>query len=158
MTAAILTGFGPAQPLPGSLTIRPADWPADGPAIAAVRRAVFIEEQGVPEAMEWEPIDPDCAWFLAEEGSGAVGVARLTPDGRIGRMAVLADWRGRGIGSALLGQALAEARRRGLDRVQLHGQCHALGFYRRFGFVAEGPAFDEAGIAHRRMVLHLKED
>lgn len=84
-----------------------AAWPADAVAIARVRRAVFIEEQAVPEALEWEELDRDCAWFVARLAGGEViGTARLTPDGRIGRMAVLPSWRGGGVGTALLGAAL----------------------------------------------------
>jgi predicted GNAT family N-acyltransferase len=137
---------------------RAGRWPEDAPAIAGVRRAVFIDEQGVPEAMEWEALDAECDWFLAAADSGAVAVARLTPAGRIGRMAVLAPWRGLGIGSALLALALQRAVERGLARVELHAQSHALGFYARFGFTAEGPEFDAAGIPHRHMILNISKD
>jgi len=152
------TVFTPIEPPPPDLEIRRAHWSEDESAIAAIRRAVFIEEQNVPEAMEWEDIDPACDWFVARHGDAQVATARLTPQGRIGRMAVLPDWRGRGIGSALLDLVLARAAERGLDRVELHAQCHALGFYRRFGFEAVGPEFDEAGIPHRRMILNLAKD
>ncbi|MFA5082777.1 MAG: GNAT family N-acetyltransferase [Hydrogenophilaceae bacterium] len=145
-----------AKPLPPGVKIRPGNWLEDAPAIAAVRRGVFIEEQGVPEALEWEAIDPECDWFVAQDGDTLVATARLTPQGRIGRMAVLADWRGKGIGTRLLDMALARAVRLGLARVELHAQCHALGFYQRFGFAAEGPEFSEADIPHRHMVLHLR--
>jgi len=158
MTAAILTAFAPAKPLPGELVARAGRWPEDAAAIAGVRRAVFIDEQGVPEAMEWEALDAECDWFLAEADGGAVAVARLTPAGRIGRMAVLVPWRGLGIGSALLALALRRAAERGLARVELHAQRHALGFYTRFGFAAEGPEFDEAGIPHRHMILTITKD
>jgi predicted GNAT family N-acyltransferase len=158
MTGAILTVFNQAKPLPGGVTIRAAVWPDDESALALVRRAVFIEEQRVPEAMEWEAVDPQCDWFIALTGAAPVAVARLTPEGRIGRMAVLPAWRGRGIGRALLDLAIRQARRHGMNRVELHAQCHALGFYERFGFAAEGPEFAEAGIPHRHMVLNLKED
>lgn len=158
MTDAILTGFDPAKPLPEGVAVRPAAWAAEQDAIAALRRAVFILEQGVPEVMEWETADPDCDWFVATLDDRVVGTVRLTPDGRIGRMAVLPDWRRRGIGAALLGLTLASARQRGLARVELHAQRHTLGFYARFGFVAEGPEFDEAGIPHRHMVLLLERD
>ena len=144
-----------AKPLPEGVKIRLGIWPQDESNIAEIRRAVFIGEQRVPERLEWEAIDPVCDWFVAEHGDALVAIARLTRQGRIGRMAVLADWRGRGIGSGLLGLALARAGSRGLARVELHAQCHALGFYERFGFVAEGPEFTEAGIPHRRMLMNL---
>ncbi len=138
--------------------VTPAPWPAHAPAIAAIRRRVFIEEQGVPEALEWEARDGDCDWFVARVGGEVVGVARLTPDAHVGRMAVLPAWRGRGIGTALLRAALQRARDRGYARVALHAQTHALPFYARLGFRAEGEVFFEAGIAHRRMTLDLHQE
>jgi predicted GNAT family N-acyltransferase len=148
--------FDNRTPLPSGVRIRPADWPADEPSIAVVRRKVFIEEQGVPEVMEWEDLDSGCDWFVAEAGGETVAIVRLTPDGRVGRMAVLPEWRRKGIGAALLTAALDAARKRELAEVELHAQTHAVRFYQRFGFVATGPAFDEAGIPHRHMRLNLE--
>ncbi|MCS6785936.1 MAG: GNAT family N-acetyltransferase [Thiobacillaceae bacterium] len=155
MTHTILTGPGAGGERDVALRVRRADWPRDEAAIAAVRRAVFIQEQGVPEALEWEPDDPRCDWFLAEAADQVVGTARLTADARIGRMAVLPQWRRRGVGSALMRAVLAHARTLGLQQVSLHAQVHALPFYARFGFQPVGPQFDEAGIPHRRMFLRL---
>jgi len=108
---------------PPAFTVRRADWRADEAAIAHVRRAVFIDEQAVPEALEWEAQDPECAWFVACSKAGEiVGSARLTPDARIGRMAVLAPWRRRGVGAALLAATLTEASRQGFSRVRLSAQ------------------------------------
>lgn len=136
-----------------------AAWAHDEAAIAQVRRQVFIEEQAVPEAMEWEPWDAQCDWFLARTRSGeTVGIVRLTPDRHIGRMAVLPAWRRRGVGSALLQAALLRARQKGLRQVGLHAQVQAIPFYARFGFQAHGPEFDEAGIPHRGMNLDLTEN
>ena len=136
--------------------VRSARWINDADAIARVRRAVFIEEQGVPEDLEWEARDGDCAWFVAESGEGAViGIGRLTPAGRVGRMAVLPAWRRRGIGSALLHAVLAEARARGLAEVRLSAQCRVLPFYERHGFVATGNEYLDTGIRHRDMALTL---
>jgi predicted GNAT family N-acyltransferase len=137
--------------------VRAARWPEDEAALAAVRREVFITEQGVPEAMEWEERDGDCQWFMAQSGHQVLGIARLTPEGRIGRMAVRQAFRGRGVGSALLGAALAAARTRGWKVVRLSAQTHALPFYARHGFRAEGPEYLDAGIPHRTMTLNLKE-
>ena len=80
-----------------------------------------------------------------------IGCARLLPDGHIGRVAVLARWRRRGVGSALLLRLVDEARGRGDARVMLNAQVAAMPFYARHGFVASGDVFDEAGIAHRVM-------
>lgn len=135
-----------------------AAWPAEAVAIARVRRAVFIEEQAVPEALEWEELDRDCAWFVARLAGGEViGTARLTPDGRIGRMAVLPSWRGGGVGTALLGAALSEARRRGASGVRLSAQTHAVPFYARLGFHAQGEVYQDAGIPHVAMTYTFEE-
>lgn len=143
----------------GDFRVRVADWHADGDGIAALRTAVFIHEQGVSPELEHDGLDPDCVHVVAEDGAGRViGTGRLLADGRVGRMAVSAGWRGRGIGRALLDALLACARARGLATVELHAQTPAIGFYERAGFIAEGPEFDEAGMPHRRMRCALTED
>lgn len=136
--------------------VRGADWRKDEPGIAGVRRRVFIEEQGVPEAMEWEAWDADCIWFLAEAGDDVIGIVRLTPDGRLGRMAVLPPWRRLGVGAALLNVTLEAARSAGWPDVALHAQLDAMPFYRRAGFVEHGGTFMEAGIPHQTMRLRLR--
>lgn len=129
-----------------------ADYARDHARLREVRRAVFVQEQGVPEALEQDALDPLCFHLLALDSQGReLGTARLTPDRRIGRMAVLAPFRGLGIGEALLRALLAEARRREWPDVSLHAQRHALAFYARAGFVPCGPPFQEAGIDHRQM-------
>ncbi len=134
------------------ITLREADWACDREILLGIRFAVFVEEQGVPPELEEDAHDPQALHLLAMDADGAaIGTARLLPDGHIGRMAVLRDWRGRGVGSALLRELLAAARRRGLNRVFLNAQCAAMPFYERAGFRAEGPVFDDAGIPHRRM-------
>ncbi len=124
--------------------------------IAGVREAVFVAEQGVPLALEWDGRDHEALHVIAVTSAGeVVGTGRLLPDGRIGRMAVLAPWRGRGVGSAMLDALLAAARERGLARVTLSAQVAAVPFYARRGFTAEGGEYEEAGIPHQRMVLRL---
>ncbi|MBX3663745.1 MAG: GNAT family N-acetyltransferase [Burkholderiales bacterium] len=135
-------------------TVRLASWSADGPMLQALRRAVFIVEQGVPEDMEWDEHDALSLHALAFDEHGApVGTGRLLPDGHLGRMAVLRERRRQGAGRAVLEFLLAQARRRGMHSVRLHAQTHAMGFYARQGFIAEGGEFMEAGIPHRRMTL-----
>lgn len=137
--------------------VRAADWKLDETAIADVRREVFIEEQGVPEALEWEAEDAQHRWFVAQASTGLIGIVRLTGAGRIGRMAVLPDWRRRGVGKALLAAALRAAAECGLNQVHLSAQTHAMAFYTRYGFIAEGPEYLDADIPHRHMNLNLKE-
>lgn len=137
--------------------IRPATWPDDAPAIRAVRRRVFIEEQKVSEAEEWDGLDADCRHVLAEDaGSRAIGTGRLKPDGKIGRVAVLRHWRGRGVGVALVRELISMARHADLPECYLHAQTYALGFYEKLGFVAEGEEFLDANIPHKAMRLRFR--
>jgi predicted GNAT family N-acyltransferase len=142
-----------SEPAGGSpIALLPARWDRDRPQLEAVRRRVFIEEQGVPEAEEWDAADPDSRHVLAVAGKrDVVGTGRLEPTGKIGRVAVLPQYRGIGVGSAIVGHLVNQATELGLTQVYLHAQATAVGFYERLGFRAEGPEFDEVGIPHRRM-------
>lgn len=135
-------------------TIR-TDWPDDRERLTAVRRAVFVEEQGVPVSIELDDLDAVCRHVLALAGETPIGTGRITPTGKIGRLAVLPRWRGQGVGGALLQELLRVAAEAGLAEVYLHAQVNALGFYEGFGFRASGPRFEEAGIAHRKMTRSL---
>lgn len=135
-----------------TFSVRDATWASDQPRLQAVRQSVFVVEQGVPLELEWDGLDAACTHLLAEDAAGRpIGCARLLPDGHVGRMAVLAPWRGRGAGGALLQAALVRARSAGFARVRLNAQVHAIDFYRRQGFEAYGDVFDDAGIPHRAM-------
>ena len=140
----------------GGYTVRLARWPEDSERIREVRETVFVQEQRVPAELEWDGLDDVCTHALAESDDGrAIGTGRLLDDGRIGRMAVLEEFRGRGVGDAILRALLDAARAAGIPRSLLHSQVHALGFYARHGYLPEGPEFDEADIPHRTMVLDL---
>ena len=139
-----------------AFAITETDWAHDATRLDSVRRTVFIDEQGVPEKMEWDEFDEASVHFLAIAEDGApIGCARLLPDGHLGRMAVLSAWRGRGVGRALLATALAAARRHGHMKLQLSAQAHAADFYARAGFVAVGGQYEEAGIPHVAMQKDL---
>lgn len=124
--------------------------------LRAVREVVFVQEQQVPLELEWDALDPACRHVVARDAQGAaIGTGRLTPERRIGRMAVLRDWRNAGVGAALLQALLRLAREAGWKDVSLHAQVGALDFYTRHGFVPDGPRFMEAGIEHQSMRLRF---
>jgi len=129
-------------------------------ACRALRRTVFIEEQGVSEADEIDDLDGQAIHLLATVDGVPMGSARLLTYGevgKIGRVCVLKAARGTGLGGALMRAAVAQFRSLpGITKVKLGAQTHALGFYERLGFVAEGPEYMDAGIPHRDMVLMLQ--
>lgn len=141
-----------------AFTIEQTDWTRDAARLGAIRRHVFIDEQGVPEDLEWDAADATATHFLALTIEGQpVGCARLLPDGHIGRMAVLPDWRGQGVGRALLSVALATARRKGLALIRLSAQAQAVHFYLQAGFTVVGDLYQEAGIPHVTMQKSLSD-
>jgi ElaA protein len=121
----------------------------------ALRRVVFIHEQGVSEADEIDGLDGRAVHLLAWDGLCPVGTARLLVKGavgKIGRVCVLPEVRGTGLGAALIRAALAElGRMPGVTEAYLGSQSHATGFYEKLGFVAEGEEFLDAGLPHRHM-------
>ncbi len=125
----------------------------------ALRRTVFIEEQGVAEADEVDDQDGIAIHLLARLDGHPVGTARLIVmgnTGKIGRVCLLPAARGAGHGAALIRAAVAHfSQMPGIECAKLGAQTHALGFYEGLGFVAVGPVFDDAGIPHREMVLQL---
>lgn len=114
-----------------------------------IRFTVFVEEQKVPAELEIDDQDPACLHALAFDAKGtAVATGRLLPDGHIGRMAVLQQARGSGVGTAVLQALMQAARSRGHRSVVLSAQTHAVPFYARLGFATEGEVYDDCGIPH----------
>ena len=137
--------------------VKAGDWKALGAIAMPLRERVFVIEQGVPLEIEQDEYDASSRHVVAfGPQSKPIGTGRLLPHGHIGRMAVLRDWRGRGVGSALLESLLELAARNGKSMVRLNAQTHAARFYERFGFVAEGEVFMEAGIEHVSMHKALR--
>jgi len=126
------------------------------PELRAVRETVFVEEQKVPIEDEWDALDPECVHVIARALDGrAIGTGRLTPEHKIGRMAVLPEWRGKGVGDAMLLALVEEAQERGWREVALNAQVSAIDVYVRHGFRPEGERFWEAGIEHQAMRREL---
>ncbi|MGR3514436.1 MAG: GNAT family N-acetyltransferase [Paracoccaceae bacterium] len=130
----------------------------DMAAVFDIRRIVFIEGQNVPEDEERDDKDADAIHLIAIEDDTPVGTARLLVHGaagKIGRVAVLEQMRGRGLGKAIMQAAIDTLRDEQVITAKLAAQTHALAFYEALGFVAEGPEFLDAGILHRNMTRPL---
>lgn len=127
-------------------------WEKAQPVAGPLRFAIFVGEQNVPQGIELDDKDAECVHALAYDDAGkAIGTGRLLPDGHIGRMAVVVEWRRQGVGQAILEALIEEARKRGHAEVVLSAQLQAAEFYRGQGFVAEGKVYEEAGILHQAM-------
>jgi predicted GNAT family N-acyltransferase len=138
-----------------------ADWSRerDREALQRIRQQVFAVEQNVPETRERDGHDASGWHVLAHDETGQpIGCARLTPDQMIGRMAVLHEWRGQGVGVALLRELVTRARSLGWSEVGLASQISAIAFYEHAGFVAYGDEFEDAGLPHRSMRLVFSSD
>lgn len=133
-------------------------WATAQAAARTVRNEVFIVEQKVPVELEWDDMDTVSQHAIVCAADGTpVGTGRLLPDGHIGRMAVVATYRGQGIGSAILDALIRIAMVRGDRTAVLHAQRSAEGFYRRHGFSPEGQPFVEAGIDHIMMRRRFRD-
>jgi predicted GNAT family N-acyltransferase len=138
------------------LSIELMAWSEAREEASRIRFAVFVEEQRVPREIELDERDAQCVHALARLDGRAVGTGRLLPDAHIGRMAVLKECRGSGVGSRILESLVAHALRRGDREVVLSAQVHAMPFYARHGFTALGDVYQEAGIPHRDMRRRLQ--
>lgn len=137
---------------PLQYTIRPVYWTATQQVLRDIRTRVFVEEQGVPPELEWDGLDEHAYHVVAYASDGTpVGTGRLLQDCHIGRICVLKDWRGRGIGKSILDMLLVTAHKMGYEKVTLHAQIRVKEFYSRRGFRSRGKEFMEAGIAHIAM-------
>lgn len=121
-----------------------------------IRRAVFIEEQQIDEAEEWDAYDATCLHYLAEGNAGTARVIARGDSAKIGRVAVVKSHRGTGLGAKIMQALMDDARARGFKTAELESQVYAIAFYARLGFVAEGPEYDDgSGILHRVMRASL---
>ena len=138
------------------IVIAIAEWATDEEALLKVRRQVFINEQGVPEELEFDNLDSRCLHVKSiKSEAGIIGTARLLPSAYIGRMCVLKDFRNLGVGGLMLSFLIDYARNHNYGPLRLNAQVNALPFYERYGFKANSEIFMEAGIKHRHMTLTL---
>ena len=142
------------------LSVKPCftTWQDDSEGIYAVRMAVFVEEQGIPEELDFDGLDPECWHVLTcTSTSQPIGTARMQKDGHIGRIAVLKNWRRKGVGACMLASLVEKAVEQGLSGVYLHSQAQAVSFYEKRGFKKEGDIFLEADIPHQKMIRFLSK-
>ena len=145
-----------SRPLTSDFRVEPADYRIDFQDLRRVREPVFVVEQQVPIEEEWDALDAISQHVIARDiDNRPIGTGRLTPQRKIGRMAVLREWRGRGVGEALLIALIDAARAQRWPEVELQAQVDATGFYAKYGFVAFGDEFIEVGIRHQPMRLQL---
>lgn len=131
-------------------------WEQAQPVAGPIRFSIFVGEQNVPQGIELDDKDAECTHAIAYDADGkAIGTGRLLPDGHIGRMAVVKEWRRQGVGADILSALTEEARKQGHKEVVLSAQLQAAEFYREHGFVAEGKVYEEAGILHQKMLKKL---
>ena len=136
-------------------SIETADWDRDKDELIRLRTLVFVEEQNVPVSLEVDGLDPDCMHVKALMGDCYVGTGRLLPNGFIGRMCVLQNYRNQGIGRSMLENLVQQAREAGYPQVLLNAQSYAIPFYLKNEFAIDSEEFIEAGIPHQRMILNF---
>ncbi len=150
LAAFILHNVG--APTTVKYTIKTTNWKKDKAQLRHIRRKVFIEEQNVPEELEWDEFDNSCIHILVTNNSNTpVACGRLKENGHIGRMAVLKEYRCTGIGTEILKEILNSAKKMNLNKVYLHAQTSAIPFYEKQGFVTYTDEFMDAGIPHKSM-------
>ena len=143
------------------ITIETRPWSEARDAAYAIRYAVFVEEQGIPAELEIDEYDPIAEHALAYVDNQCVATARIYLDeqdpskAKIGRMAVLREFRGQGIGTVLLGESIRAGMMQGANVFELHAQQSAVPFYAKLQFKPDGAIFDEVGIPHQCMRLAL---
>ncbi len=133
-------------------------WIDEYELLTMIREKVFIEEQKVTSQLEWDGMDKDAIHFLAFKDKKGVGCARafvIQNRMQLGRMAVLREYRGEGIGSALIETAMTLAKLNQLSGIYISAQCHAIDFYKKFGFEVTSDIYLDAEIPHRDMKLNF---
>lgn len=131
------------------------DWAQLAESASKIRFDVFVDEQKVPAEIELDEFDAVSLHAVVFDGAEPVATGRLLPDGHIGRMAVAKSARGKGVGAIVLQRLIEEGRQRGFKELVLSAQTHAMGFYGKYGFVAEGDIYLDAGIEHKDMRLRF---
>ncbi len=131
-------------------------WDEQKKALSIIRDEVFIQEQQVPAELEWDEFDVHCLHVLVTDNNKPIACGRIKPDGHIGRMAVLKEYRQQGIGRDILFTLIKHAKKNHLKKVYLHAQISALPFYQKQNFITCSETFMDAGIPHKTMEKNLE--
>lgn len=149
-------GLQVLQKLTREFYIKEVRWSTHEAALRQVREQVFIVEQHVPAAIEWDAYDETASHLLVlDNQQQAIGCARILDSGSIGRMAVITSWRGVGLGTALLDKAIHSCKERNISKITLSAQTHAISFYEKVGFVVCSDVYLDANINHVDMQLNI---
>lgn len=126
-----------------------------------IRKAVFVIEQQIPEQEEWDAQDalslhfvvyvPDQHLNLVQP----IATARLLKNNSIGRVAVLKQYRGQGVGCLIMQKVIEQAKIEQREYVELSSQVHAVAFYESLGFIKEGEVYLDCGIPHIDMYMKI---
>lgn len=125
--------------------------------VGAIRQEVFIREQGIDPELEFDGLDDRAIHALVYADGVPVATGRILDDGHIGRIAVLREYRGQGLGEKVVLSLINKAEEKGCSRVYLGSQTQATNFYLKLGFSPYGSEFMEAGIPHMWMERLLQE-
>jgi predicted GNAT family N-acyltransferase len=141
-----------------NLKVEVVKWIDEYDSLTMIREKVFIEEQKVTSQLELDGMDENAMHFLVFKDEEAIGCARavvIKNYMQLGRMAVLKEYRGQGIGSALLEKAIVTAKLNQISSIHISAQCYAIDFYLKFGFKVMSDIYLDAEILHRDMTLKL---
>ncbi len=141
-----------------NLKVEIVKWIDCNKALTMIREKVFIEEQKVEPQLEWDGMDEEAIHLLAFKDKKPIGCARffvIENQMQLGRMAVLKEYRGGNIGSSLIEKAITIAKLNHLKTIYVSAQCHAIDFYKKFGFKVTSDIYLDAEISHRDMKLKL---
>ena len=139
-----------------TIEFQPINWATAAAEIISVRRKVFVVERRFDKKMLYDKFDTDSFHLIAtNEGEQTIGCGRLTRDGRLGRIAVLIDQRGKGIGTMILGRLIKIAEQNQIKNISLNTERDLVNFYQQQSFAETGPVYMKQGVPYQHMIKHL---
>lgn len=138
-----------------NIIITQTTWNKHQTQLRAVRMPVFVVEQHVTPEFEWDDIDATAVHLLATQNNEPIACLRIIDYHKIGRMAVLKQYRGIGLGGSLLLEAVAICKKHGSKTIHLSAQTHAIQFYEKAGFKQVSDEYCDVDIPHVDMLLEI---